>query len=55
MKIKILSTTVASGTDLLAGSVAEVSEQDGQTLIIMGKAAAYEAAEVPAKKAKKKG
>jgi hypothetical protein len=55
MKVKILKTTAASGTDLLAGSVAEVSEQDGQTLIRMGKAVAYEATEVPAKKAKKKG
>jgi hypothetical protein len=54
MKVKILNTTAASGKDLLAGSVAEVSEQDGQTLIRMGKAEAY-TAEAPAKAAKKKG
>jgi hypothetical protein len=53
MKVKILNTTAASGTDLLAGSVAEVSDKDGQTLIRMGKAEAY-TAEAPAKSAKKK-
>ena len=53
MKVKILNSTAASGKDLLAGSVAEVSDQDGQTLIRMGKAEAY-TAEEPAKAAKKK-
>ena len=53
MKVKILNSTAASGKDLLAGSVAEVSDQDGQTLIRMGKAEAY-TAEAPAKATKKK-
>ena len=52
MKVKILSSTAASGTDLLVGSIATVSEQDGQTLISMGKAEAY--TEAPKKQAKKK-
>ena len=55
MKVKILNTTAASGKDLLAGSVAEVSDQDGQTLIRMGKAEAYTATEEAPAKAKKKG
>jgi hypothetical protein len=49
MKVKILNSTAASGKDLLAGSVAEVSDQDGQTLIRMGKAEAYTATKAPAK------
>jgi hypothetical protein len=53
MKVKILNSTAASGKDLLAGSVAEVSDQDGQTLIRMGKAEAYTATEAPAKSKKK--
>jgi len=54
MKVKILNTTAASGKDLLAGSVAEVSDQDGQTLIRMGKAEAYTAPATATKAAKKK-
>ena len=53
MKVKILNTTAASGTDLLAGSVAEVSDQDGLTLISMGKAEAYIEPAKPVKAKKK--
>tara|TARA_R110000796_G_scaffold7894_5_gene26618 strand:- start:853 stop:1095 length:243 start_codon:yes stop_codon:yes gene_type:complete len=53
MQIKILSGTTASGTDLLAGTIAEVSDQDGETLIRMGKAELYTATAAP-KKSKKK-
>jgi len=55
MHIKLLSSTAASGKDLLAGSVAEVSDQDGLTLISMGKAEAYTAPAEPKKAPKKKG
>jgi hypothetical protein len=55
MQVKILSSTAASGTDLLVGSIATVSDQDGQTLILMGKAEAYTAPVAPVKAAKKKG
>tara|TARA_R100000935_G_scaffold38786_1_gene60195 strand:- start:6784 stop:6951 length:168 start_codon:yes stop_codon:yes gene_type:complete len=54
MQVKILKATAASGTDLLVGSIAEVSEQDGKTLIRMGKAMAYSAAAEAPKKSKKK-
>ena len=53
MKIKLLSSTAASGTDLLAGSIATVSDKDGQTLILMGKAEAYTAPAKPVKAKKK--
>ena len=55
MQVKILSSTAASGKDLLAGSVAEVSDQDGQTLIKMGKAEAYTAPAMTKKAPKRKG
>jgi len=55
MQVKILSSTAASGKDLLVGSIATVSDQDGQTLISMGKAEAYTAPVAPVKAAKKKG
>ena len=55
MQVKILISTAASGTDLLLGSIATVSDKDGQTLISMGKAEAYTAPVAPVKAAKKKG
>jgi len=55
MQVTILSSTAASGKDLLAGVVAEVSDQDGQTLIKMGKAEAYTAPATPKKAPKRKG
>ena len=54
MQVTLLSSTAASGTDLLAGSIATVSDKDGQTLISMGKAEAYTAPAKPVKAAKKK-
>lgn len=54
MQVKILISTAASGTDLLLGSIATVSETDGQTLISMGKAEAYTAPAKPLKAEKKK-
>tara|TARA_R110002074_G_scaffold381432_1_gene560464 strand:+ start:361 stop:525 length:165 start_codon:yes stop_codon:yes gene_type:complete len=54
MQVKILSSTAASGKDLLVGAIATVSDKDGQTLISMGKAEAYTAPVAPVK-AKKKG
>lgn len=41
MKIKVLRNTVASGQDLEAGKVYEVSERDAKILIQMGKAEEY--------------
>jgi len=55
MQVKILSSTVAGGQDLLAGAIAQVSDQDGQTLIKMGKAEAYTAPAVTKKAPKKRG
>jgi|TARA_B100000780_G_C21091061_1_gene439718 hypothetical protein len=54
MKIKLLSSTAASGTDLLAGSIAEVSDSDGRVLIGMGKAEACLDKVDPPKATKKK-
>ena len=44
MKIKALRNTAASGQELTAGEVYDVSEQDARILIQMGKAALYRAA-----------
>ena len=51
MQIKILSSTAASGVDLLKGAIAEVS--DGRVLIQMGRAEAYSEAPKASKKKSK--
>ena len=53
MQIKILSSTAASGVDLLKGAIAEVSYSDGRVLIQMGRAEAYSEAPKASKKKSK--
>ena len=47
MKVKILRTTVADGRFVRAGSVEDISDKDGKTLILLGKAEAVEALNAP--------